>query len=447
MNFARHLEFIHSKRELRGLYKDVERKKCRSAILAQYSLDEIYPRKMYSWSMPFTPASWEQKVHMKIKTGILLQSIVLLLMVGCGTNKALESSAGVPEDLPLPNVPSPYPSPLVYATPSPTPLVVLPLPSPSPLASSAPVVLRASISITLPQNIPFLNVPIGGFSEICVQVSNNGAGTASQISQSIGSPFSVSNTAVSNCPFLGCTSTLGAGHNCSLTVRYTPTQAVQSNQVLVVSYFDALLSQSPYQSISGTAVTPGSLSLSKKSGNFQSVRVGTNGYGCVQASNTGGGTVQYNSLAIAAPFFLDSTGLQTCGGQNVCSGSGTLSGGASCVVGVRYTPVALDFITRTFSANYTNGMTGSSVLLDLSGNGNYPNIAGTYSDQAGDTVVVQQDSNNGLTYWVTKPNGHAEDPVSGAFNSVNQIRGWTYTGNLVSPMEIDWSQGSVWSKH
>jgi hypothetical protein len=211
-------------------------------------------------------------------------------------------------------------------------------------AAHAPAALVAQPSVE-----SFGTVSVGAQSSAAmVTVSNTGGSPSAMLSATLSGP----GAAQFGIDADGCSGrTLGPASLCSLRVHFAPTLAGTQTATLAVS--DAAGSPTSV-ALTGTGATPGALSLSPGTQDFGTVAVGAASQATVfTVANTGQSPTAALALAItgqeAAEFTL---------GSDLCSGK-TLAGGASCTVGVTFSPTAAGAATATLTASAA-GLAGTA---------------------------------------------------------------------------------------
>jgi hypothetical protein len=174
-----------------------------------------------------------------------------------------------------------------------------------------------------------------------------------------------------------CGATLAAGGSCTVVVVFAPGSAGLVKTTLAYGYVDGASSQSAARAIQGTGAAPASLTLSDQPGfDFGTLPNGalrnhtftlSNGGGVAATSISGGllGSV-YSYVGGAFP------GGGTCGA--------TLAAGASCTIGVLFSPTATGPASTTLTVTYADGVTtGLTTSVGISGAGTPPALL-TISD-------------------------------------------------------------------
>lgn len=195
-----------------------------------------------------------------------------------------------------------------------------------------------------------------------VNVGDTSAAQTVTLSNSGGSPLTVSSLTAATAPFAlvggtcgGVPITLAAGANCTLQYSFSPTAAGPAAQSLTAN---AGAAGSGSVALSGTGGI-GSVGVLSSNINFGQVRVGASGQLSLTITNTGGGSLQVTGLsAVSAPFSQITGG--TCGTLPF-----TLAAGANCTVLYRFAPTA----TGSFSETVTVSSNGGTATATLAGVG------------------------------------------------------------------------------
>jgi len=150
-----------------------------------------------------------------------------------------------------------------------------------------------------------------------------------------------------------CAASLAAGANCIVGVTFTPAATGATTGAL--SFTDSALNSPQTVNLSGTGSAPVTLSASTLS--FNTVAVGnTSSARTVTFTNQQSAALAFSSIATSGAFAIAS---------NTC-GTGIASG-ASCAVGVTFTPVATGAATGTLT--FTDNAPGSPPTVNLTGTG------------------------------------------------------------------------------
>jgi len=258
-----------------------------------------------------------------------------------------------------------------------------------------------------PASLDFGTVQTGSNQTLSVNITNSGGSnvTVSQATIS-GTGFSLGTLAL---PF-----TLAAGQSKSATVTFAPTSAgaASGNLAIISNASNPTLNIA----LSGTGVTPGSLTASPSSLNFGNVQVGSNSSLTEKITNSGGSSVVLNQASISDTGFTF-TGLTV---------PLTLTAGQSVSFTVTFTPTASG--SASGSLSITSNAPNPNLSIPLSGNGTIPatlavspsslnfgnvtvgssaNLTGTLTASGSSVTVTSATSNNakftlsGISFPVT----------------------------------------------
>jgi hypothetical protein len=176
-------------------------------------------------------------------------------------------------------------------------------------------------------------------------VSNGGSVTVTLSSIGASSGYSISSTT--------CGSTLAGGANCTVSVVFSPTAAGSDDGTLSVAYTGALGSAAT-AALSGNGGVPAS--VSPTSLNFGNVVAGTTSSPQSVTLTNGSTPISITNIAASAGFAISSS---TCGAS--------LGAGASCTVGVTFTPTVGGTTNGTLT--FTDGASNSPQTVGLTGSG------------------------------------------------------------------------------
>jgi hypothetical protein len=183
-----------------------------------------------------------------------------------------------------------------------------------------------------------------------VTVTNNGTAAATSLTFTVTSPFS--QATVTN----SCGASLAVGASCSVGVVFTP--ALDGSFTGTLTIASSSLASSAVVLLSGTGGAPGSILFQPNPLTFAETGVGvTSSASTVTITNPDSVTSLQDLTIVASTSFLKVPG--TCGT--------TLGAGASCTVGVEFTPASAGTQSGTLTVS-DNGLTTGSTLA-LSGTG------------------------------------------------------------------------------
>jgi hypothetical protein len=218
-------------------------------------------------------------------------------------------------------------------------------PTPLPVALSGTGVAAAAIS---PASLNLGNVVTGTPSAIKTATLTNYQAVAMNIASIAlpgGSAFALDPS--TTCPHPG---PLSAGASCTIAVTFTPPSTGAQSSTLTVT--DDAGNSPQTLALSGAGILPATLSPS--SVGFGSVAVGTTiAAKTVTLKNNSSSALSISSVLFGGPFALDAsaTSATTCP-----VAGGTLAAGATCVIGLVYSPVA------------TGANSGQITVIDSAGN-------------------------------------------------------------------------------
>ncbi len=204
-----------------------------------------------------------------------------------------------------------------------------------------------------PASLSFSSQVIGTSSKASnVTVQNSGTGPLQVSNVAVTGPFTQTNTCgASNAP----------GTSCSIAVVFSPTASGTASGVLTIT--DNAGTQTV--TLTGNGSAPVNLSVTGLS--FGTVTVGTTSAAkTVTVTNHQSTSLSFTNVSVSAPFGLAS---------NTCGTS--LAAGASCSVGVTFTPASAGAATGTLT--FTDSAVGSPQTVSLSGTGSSSNAPVTLS--------------------------------------------------------------------
>lgn len=203
-----------------------------------------------------------------------------------------------------------------------------------------------------PGSLDFSQVPQGGHADQAVSLTNGGPGTVRVDSATLsdaGQGFSILTDACTN-------ALLASGASCSMAVRFSPTDTAIRTASLQLKTSASAPSDSLMVALSGSGVLAAAWGLSATSHDFGAVAVGKTGSFTLTVSNTGTASTSISVTGLAAPF---SRSGGTCGSA--------LAAGASCTVGVVFTPSDLSQSTSKLTLTGSMGAGTQSVTFTGAG--------------------------------------------------------------------------------
>jgi len=200
----------------------------------------------------------------------------------------------------------------------------------------------SSFSLTFPDE------GVGGTSQpLGITVANTGSATLSIISIAASGDFPQTNA---------CGSGIAGGTSCTISVTFTPTAA--GTRTGTITFTDSAASSPQTVKLSGKGISGLSATLSPTSLNFSSQTVGTtSAVQTVSLTNTGSATLMINGVSIsgANPSAFAISANSACGGS--------LMAGASCTVGVSFSPSAAGNLSATLEIIDNSAQSPRSVAL------------------------------------------------------------------------------------
>lgn len=216
-------------------------------------------------------------------------------------------------------------------------------------STSSPVsqLVQGPIVQLSPTSLNFGNQPVGTTSAAkTVTLSNIGSGVLTISGATITGPFTITTN---------CTTTLAPGANCTAYVSFKPTKIGTASGAISITDNAA---QSPQTvTLSGTGT---SVQLNPTNLNFGNRAVGTTSpRKLITLTNKGSVILNISEIAITGENASDFNQINNCGTS--------LAPGASCSIGVNFTPSALGFRSANLSVSHDGG--GSPQMLTLLGTG------------------------------------------------------------------------------
>jgi hypothetical protein len=228
--------------------------------------------------------------------------------------------------------------------------------SPQSIALSGTGVGAPAVSLSA-TSLSFGNQAVGTTSTSqSVTLTNTGAGTLTISSIAVtgtnASAFAFSNS---------CGSILAAGANCTIHGHFAPTTTGAITAAITIT--DNATGSPQSIALTGTGVSPTTMSLSATSLPFGNVLVGsTSPSQSVTLTNTGSTTLTIGSISVTG------TGAASFGFGNTCGSS--LAAGANCTIHGHFAPTAAGAVTA--AVTITDNATGSPQSIALTGTGVTP---------------------------------------------------------------------------
>ncbi len=269
---------------------------------------------------------------------------------------------------------------------------------------SGTALAQAQLTISPPSNA-YGTIVVGASSGAATFTITNAGGVASGVpTVSLGGAnpgdFAVSSN--------GCTAAIGAGSSCTVQVKFAPASAGAKNASVSIA---SAPGGTATATLSGTAVTPGTLSISPASNAYASTVTGSSTAPFVfTVTNTGGAATGTVTISLGG---TDAS--QFAIGANGCSGN-PLAPAASCTVGVAFAPTLTGGKSATLTAS---GNPGGTTSATLTGTGLAPallTIAPTPQDFG---VAATGTSTSPITFTVKNTGGVASGNVALALGGTN----------------------------
>ncbi len=167
-----------------------------------------------------------------------------------------------------------------------------------------------------------------------------------------------------------CAATLASGASCTIVARFAPTVLGVSTSQLIVNYNNGVAAQSTARDLTGTGVTPASLTVSDgPTYNYGVVTVGATAEKTFTVSNGGGFEATVLApVALVAPYTFKGGTFPGTGGD--CATS--VAAGGSCTVVVSFTPSANGSVSETLRLDYNNGIATVQATRAIQGTGVTP---------------------------------------------------------------------------
>jgi len=213
-----------------------------------------------------------------------------------------------------------------------------------------------------PAPVTFGSITVGATSaQTTVTITNSGSGAATGVS------FSNSNATEFLVSANTCTASIGAGASCSLKVAFKPSLSGSRSGTLTVNRSGGAGLGIGMSGTGSAIATPGQLSMPGTLTFASRTVATTSAVSTVTISNVGGTAVSVSGAVSsnASEFSIVS---------NACT---TVSAGASCTVGVTFTPSAVG--ARNATITVTSNGTGSPQAISVSGTGNAASSSGQLS--------------------------------------------------------------------
>ena len=204
-----------------------------------------------------------------------------------------------------------------------------------------------------PASLTFGNQAVGTTSSAqLVTFTNTGSSTINFGTETITGDFTWGGVGT-------CRSSLAAGSNCTMSVKFDPTATgTRTGSLTVDDNADTGTQVVSLSGTGGTSTSGATLSFSPTSLTFASQAVGTiSSAQLVTFTNTGGTTINFGTETITGDF--------TWGGVGTCGSS--LAAGSHCTMSIKFKPTTTG--TRTGSLTVNDNASGSTQVVSLTGTG------------------------------------------------------------------------------
>jgi len=168
----------------------------------------------------------------------------------------------------------------------------------------------------------------------------------------------------------GCGSTVTAGTNCAITVKFSPTGLGPQTDTLKITDNTPGVTSPQLVPLAGTGINSTAVVLSPSSENFGSINVGSSSSPATFTLTNNNSTTA-TSISPSVPSGADPSDFSiTNSGAGSCSAAGgSLAQGVSCTFTVTFTPGATGSRSATLSVSYSGGDGASPQTAALSGTG------------------------------------------------------------------------------
>jgi len=270
----------------------------------------------------------------------------------------------------------------------------------------------AVLAISESDPYDFGSVVQGSSASHTFTVTNSGSQAASAISEvGLAAPFAFSGGSY---PGTGgtCGASLSAGANCTIQIEFSPTAAVVSNDTVDLSYNDGSSAQNATRNVTGTGITPASLSISESDPyDFGTIGIGGNVNHVFTITNSGSSVAtSMSETGLAVPFMFN--GGSYPGTSGTCGA--TLAAGGSCNIEVSFVPVATGLVTDTIVISYNDGGAAQSSSRNIQGTGAAPAVLTISESDPYDFGTHGVGNSSNHIFTVTNSGGMTATSLSGA---------------------------------
>jgi hypothetical protein len=208
-----------------------------------------------------------------------------------------------------------------------------------------------------------------------------------------------------------CGTTLAAGANCSIVVRFNPASTGLHVATLTVSYMDGALAQTATRPIQGTGADKAFLTISDPpSYDFGTQPLTASVDYTFTITNTGGvPATGMASASLSAPFSYKGGVFPGVGGT--CAA--TLANGASCTIVLNYAPTATGAHADTVVIDYNDGVVAQQVTRDIQGTGVNPASLAISDGPTYNYGLQAVGSSTDFTFTVTNTGGFMASGLNG----------------------------------
>ncbi len=225
----------------------------------------------------------------------------------------------------------------------------------------------AILSISNGPSYDFGSKTVGTNTDFTLTVTNSGGATSTTMSSTaLIAPFSFKGGTY---PGTGgnCSTTLGAGTNCTLVVQFSPVSTGGFSDTITLAYNNGVNATNTTENLTGTGGTVANLSISDGP---------TYSYGSYAISYTTDKTLTVTNVGSVSASTMNVTGLGAPftfkGGSYPGTGGtcGTTLGAAgTCTLVVRFAPTSAGASSVTLTLNYNDSVSNTSTTRDLNGVG------------------------------------------------------------------------------
>lgn len=271
----------------------------------------------------------------------------------------------------------------------------------------------AALTISDGPNYNFGSVATGGSLVHTFTVTNTGATNATSLLESgLAAPFSFYGGAYPGTSGT-CGASLNSGASCTLVVQFAPTGTGMASDVISLSYFDGVLSQTANRHVMGTGAAPALLTISQTDPyDFGGGAIGSYTVYTFTVTNTG--SVSATGLigkGLAAPF--EFYGGVFPGTDGTCGK--TLAAAASCTMVVGFAPKTNSVFNDTIDLNYNNGVAYQTSSRQVTGAGYVPALITISNGPTYDFGLVSLGDIHHMNFVITNSGGTTATSIPDGF--------------------------------